>query len=156
MSKMFDSQIAHYKEKFHNTMDNISVKAIESSARSNGVSDEFLKTGLLENSEGFRRFCYSFAKTLMPGRVSCTTYAAVVAVIATKFGVDFKAYSGFCLPKNSPKYNEEKASFDKRVAESGDKHPVFATHVYLVINDKYYEYYNGDTSNIDHIDCVEI
>lgn len=156
MSKVFDSQIAHYKEKFHSTMDNISIKEIEASARSNGLTDEFLKAGLLVNSEKFRLFCYNFAKTLMPGHVSCTTYAAVVATIATKYGIDYKVYSGFCLPISSPKYFDEKSNFDKRKAETGEEHPIFATHVYLVINDNYYEYYNGDTSNIDHIDCVEI
>lgn len=156
MSKIFNSQVEHYRDKFYSTLDAITTKAIETSAKSNGVTDEFLKTGLLENSEGFRKFCYNFAKTLMPGRVSCTTYAAVVASVARKFDLDYKVYSGFCLPMNNPKYAVEKDNFDKRKAESGDEHPIFATHVYLTINDNIYEYYNGDTSNIDHIDCVEI
>lgn len=156
MSKIFDSQIAHYRDKFHSVKENISIKAIEKSAKSNGISDESLKSGLLENSESFRKFCYSFAKTLMPGHVSCTTYAAVVAAIAEKEGVAYQVYSGFCLPKNNPKYAEEKANFDKRKEETGDEHPIFATHLFLMINGQFYEYYNGDTSNIDHIDCVGI
>lgn len=156
MSQLFDSQVQRYKEKFHQTVGAISVKAIETSARGHGISMSQLKEGLLANSEDFRVFCYTFAKTLMPGRVSCTTYAAVVAVIAQKLGVEYKAYSGFCMPMSNPRYEEELSGFQKRQVSSGDEHPISATHVFLKIGDRYYEYFNGDTSNIDHIDYVEI
>ena len=154
MSKMFDSQVKHYKNKFHNTVDNVSYQSIKAFASSNGIGEDFLKCGFLENTENFRKFVYSYAKTLMPGHVSCTTYAAVVAVIAKQFGVEYKAMSGFCLQMSHPQYEAHKADFDVR--KVNDEHPALATHVYLVIGDVIYEYYNGDTSNIDHIDCVEI
>ena len=156
MSKMFDSQIKHYKDKFNSIKSELTASAVISTARANGITDEFLKAGLLENSEEFRLYCYKYAKTLMPGRVSCTTYAAVVAVLAEHYRVAYKVMSGFCLPINSVKYTEEKASWDKKRAETNEEHPIFANHVFLKINDKDYEYFNGDTSNIDHIDCIEI
>jgi hypothetical protein len=92
----------------------------------------------------------------MPGRVSCTTYAAVVASVADAVGVAYDAKAGFCLQKSSPKYEKNLADFKKQKAESSDEHPFFATHVYLLINGEEYEYYNGDTSNVDHIDVVSI
>ena len=156
MSKVFDSQVAHYRNKFYYTVDNISISDIEVNAKGKGITDEALKAGLLEDSEEFRKFCYSFAKTLMPGRVSCTTYAAVVAVIAKKFEIPYKAYSGFCLRNNLSNSESEKEKFNKLKSQGNDEHPVFANHVYLVINDSFYEYFNGDTSNIDHLDCVEL
>jgi hypothetical protein len=154
MSKMFDSQVAHYKEKFHKTLDSVPAKVIDSQARAEGLTQDALKEGLLANSEQFRSFCYSIAKTLMPGRVSCTTYAAVVALVAKKVGVEYKAYSGFCLQKSNPKFDAEKAKFEE--LKGSDPHPAFATHVFIVINDMFYEYYNGDTANIEHFDYVEI
>lgn len=156
MSKMFDSQINHYKEKFRSIRDGLNANVIIASAKSNGVTDEFLKAGLLENSDEFRLFCYKYAQTLMPGRVSCVTYAAVVSKLADHYGVDYSVCSGFCLPKDNARYVEEKESWSKKKAESGDEHPVFANHVFIKINDKEYEYFNGDTSNIDHIDYITI
>lgn len=156
MSKMFFNQVNHYKEKFRSTVNSVTIKSIEDFARSSGVSDDALRKGFESNSKEFRTFVYSFAKTLMPGRVSCTTYAAVVALIASKFNVDFKAMAGFCLQKNAPNYAKDLADFNQAKQISGDEHPLFATHVYLQVGDTTYEYYNGDTSNIDHIDCVDI
>lgn len=156
MSALFNSQVNRFKTKFHQTVDNISVKAIETNAKGHGISMDMLKEGLLANSEDFRIFCYKFAKTLMPGRVSCTTYAAVVAVIAEKFGVAYTPYVGYCLQINSPKYESDKAGFYERRESTGDEHPITVSHVFVRIEDKYYEYLNGDTSNIDHIDYVEI
>ena len=80
MSKMFDANVKHYKEKYHNMIDNISRKSLDAYIKSSGVTDEFFKAGFEENSEQFRQFVLTFAKTLMPGHVSCTTYAAVVSV----------------------------------------------------------------------------
>jgi len=156
MSKIFDSQIKHYKEKFDSIRKELNANAIIAGAKSNGVTDEFLKAGLIENSEEFRLYCYKYAKTLMPGRVSCTTYAAVVSVLADHYGVEYNVCSGFCLPVSNEKYSSEKAAWEKRRSETSEEHPVFANHVFLKINDKYYEYFNGDTSNIDHIDCITI
>lgn len=154
MSKMFDSQVKHYRDKFNSIKDGLSAGAILSSAKGNGIMEDSLKTGLLENSEEFRLYCYKYAKTLMPGRVSCTTYAAVVAKLAEHFGIAYITYVGFCLPKSNERYAIEKSGWDKRKAESGEEHPMFANHVYLKINNKEYEYFNGDTTNIDHIDCI--
>lgn len=155
MATLFESGVAQYKKKFEGLVSNISAMSIESIARSRGVSMESLKTGLESNSQEFQQFCFRYASTLMPGRVSCTTYAAVVACIAKHFGVPYVAYSGFCLQKTSARYERDKADFE-RLKSEGKEHPMFATHVYTEINGVAYEYYNGDTSNVDHLDVVEI
>lgn len=154
MSKMFDANIKHYKEKYHNMIKDISKKSLDTYIRGLGITDEFFKAGFEENSEEFCNFVYNFAKTLMPGRVSCTTYAAVVSAIAEKYGVAYQGYAGFCLPRNYPRYQVELDDFNKR--KGSDPHPAFANHVYTEINGKIYEFFNGATSNIDHIDCVAI
>ena len=82
-------------------------------------------------------------------------YAAVVACIAQKFGVPYKVYAGFCIQKSSARYERDKTDWESKRA-SGVKHPFFATHVYTEANGMIYEYFNGDFSNIDHLDVVEI
>lgn len=152
---MFNKQINHYKEKFHKTLDAIDVNNVLAFAKSNGISGDSLKKELEGNSNNFRLLCYHYAQTLMPGRVSCTTYAAVVAVLAKHFNLGYVAMSGFCLPKDTPTFEKEMLAFDTK-KKQGVEHPIMATHVFVKIGDKIYEYYNGDTSNIEHIDCVEI
>ena len=154
MSKMFDANVKHYKEKYHSMIKGISRKSLDVYIKGLGISDEFFRTGFEENSEEFRKFTYNFAKTLMPGHVSCTTYAAVVSIIAEKYGVAYQGYAGFCLPKNNPRYEAELADYNNK--KGSDPHPAFANHVYTEINGKIYEFFNGDTSDIDHIDCVTI
>lgn len=154
MSKMFDANVKHYKEKYHSMIKDIPRKSLDTYIKGLGITDESFKAGFEENSEEFRNFVYNFAKTLMPGRVSCTTYAAVVSVIADKYGVAYQGYAGFCLPKTNPRYEAELADFNKR--RDLDVHPAFANHVYTEIDGKIYEFFNGATSDIDHIDCVTI
>ena len=155
MATLFETGVKQYTEKFNKLVNDISMKSIESVAKSHGFPAETLKTGLDSNSHDFRKFCYAYASTLMPGRVSCCTYAAVVACIARHFGVPYKAYAGFCLQKSSPRYERDKGDWEAKKA-TGVEHPFFATHVYLEVNGVDFEYYNGDTSNIDHLDVVQI
>lgn len=155
MGTYFDTGVKQYREKFDKLVGDISMKSIEAIARSHGVPMETLRDGLSSNSPDFKKFCYVYASTLMPGRVSCCTYAAVVACIAKHFGVPYKAYAGFCLQKSSPRYERDKADWEAKKA-TGAEHPFFATHVYTEINGVAFEYYNGDTSGIDHLDMIEI
>lgn len=155
MGTLFETGVKQYTEKFNKLTSDISMKSIEAIARSHGFPMEMLKSGLETNSPDFKKFCYVYASTLMPGRVSCCTYAAVVASIATHFGVPYKAYAGFCLQKSSARYAKDKSDWKAKRA-SGVEHPFFATHVYTEINGVSYESYNGDTSGIDHLDVVLI
>lgn len=155
MATLFESGVEQYKKKYEGLVGSISSVSIESIARSYGVAMDSLKSGLETNSQDFRKFCYAYASTLMPGRVSCCTYAAVVACIAQRFGVPYKVYAGFCLQKNSARYEKDKSDWEAKRA-SGQEHPFFATHVYTEVNGQSYEYYNGDFTDIDHLDVVEI
>ena len=150
---MFHSQVRHYTEKYNKMKGSISAKSVEHAMNLTGMSEEDIKTGLMENSSNFRNFAFQIAKSMMPGRVSCATYAAVIAYLADKYGVEYKVMVGFCLPKSSPVFDREVEAFNKRKAE-GVEHPVFANHVYVEINGASYEYFNGDTANIEHIDCI--
>ena len=150
---MFEQQVEHYKKKYYGIKNSLENRSIEPYLKNWGITD--LKESLLSNSKEFRDFAYDIARSVMPGRVSCTTYAAVISYIADLVGVDVKAFAGFCLPKSHPKYETELSFFNTKKTE-GVEHPLMATHVYVEINGNSYEYYNGDTSNIAHIDCVEI
>lgn len=154
-TQLFETGVKQYQAKFNGLMNDISINSIKMMAKSRGVSMDMLKSGLQSNSKEFRQFCFVYASTLMPGHVSCTTYAAVVAQIAQHFGVPYKAYAGFCLRKSSPRYNKDKGDWDAKKAQ-GEEHPFFATHVYLEVNGKSFEYYDGDTSGVEHLDVVEI
>lgn len=154
-AQLFESGVKQYQAKFNGLVNDISIQSIKMVAKSRGISEEMLKSGLESNSKEFRQFCFIYASTLMPGRVSCTTYAAVVAVVAQHFGKPYKAYSGFCLRKSSPRYIRDKKDWEAKKA-SGEEHPFFATHVYLEVGGKDYEYYDGDTAGVEHLDVVEI
>ena len=43
MSKMFDANIKHYKEKYHNMIKDISKKSLDTYIRGLGITDEFLR-----------------------------------------------------------------------------------------------------------------
>jgi hypothetical protein len=156
MSKVFDSQIKHYTTKFYDTKSKLSKEVVLSKAKSMGLNESTLKAGLLDNSNNFRVFAFKFAGSLMPGKVSCTTYAAVIAAIAETVNVPYTTKAGFCLQENSPQYEKNLSEYKAKKASSDDEHPFFATHVYVEIMDKSYEYYNGDTAHIDHLDVVTI
>ena len=149
---MFDSTVKHYKDLFDKIMEEIDVSNIEGAASSYGIHN--LKNELLSNSKEFKQFAYNVANT-RPGLVTQTGYACVVASIADKYEIPYKKYAGCCVAKNSPKYTEIIDTFNKGKAE-GEEHPIFATHMYITINDKNYEYFNGETDNIEHLDVVEI
>lgn len=155
MATLFETGVKQYTEKFNKLSNEISMKSIEAIAKSHGFPMETLRAGFESNSPDFKKFCYVYASTLMPGRVSCCTYAAVVACIAKHFGVPYKAYAGFCLQKSSARYAKDKGDWEAKKA-TGAEHPFFATHVYTEVNGVAYEYFNGETSGIDHLDVVEI
>lgn len=154
-AQLFEHGVQQYQSNFTGLVNDISIQSIKMVAKSRGISEEMLKSGLETNSKEFRQFCYIYASTVMPGRVSCTTYAAVVAIIAQHFGVAFKVYAGFCLRKSSPRYIRDKKDWEAKKA-AGEEHPFFATHVYCEANGNAYEYYDGDTSGVEHLDVVEI
>lgn len=155
MSTLFDTGVKQFTTKFNGLMSDISVKSIETIAKSRGYSMEALKRGLESNSEEFRMFCVNYASTLIPGRVGGCTYAAVVASIAQKVGLPYKAYAGFCLQKNSPRYARDKAEWEAKKA-SGAEHPFFATSVYVEVNGIEYECWNNETTGFEHLDMVQI
>lgn len=152
---MFDTQVDHFTKKFEETCKVVTQKQIDIEMRSVNFDEDKLYEGLVNNTKEFRTFVYNFCKQLMPGRVSCTTYAAVVAVICKRFEIPYSAYAGFCIPRSNMRYDAEMEAYNKKKA-TGVKHPVIATHVYLVANDINYEYYNGATDDIEHIDVVKM
>lgn len=150
---MFQKQVQHYKDKFYATKKTIRTEQITRYAKSMGLAD--LSVDLKANSLPFQNLCLNVAKTLMPGRVSCTTYAAVVACAADMLGIEYKVYSGFCMPKSAPNYDKNLSEYHKR-KDAGVEHPVPATHLYVQIEGVCYEIYNGETNGIEHIDVVEV
>lgn len=153
MSNIFKTQIEHYTEKFDELLQNLESKNLMQVT--GGIQIPNLEQNLKENSEEFRQAALKVASSMMPGRVSCTTYAAVCARFCEEFNVPFKAYAGFCLKKSHATREKDMNYFNEKKA-SGVEHPMMATHVYLEANGTVYEYYSGDTSDIDHIDCVVI
>jgi hypothetical protein len=157
MSAVFESQVKYFREKYAEARSKIEADKIIGFSKMNGYkTDDSLKEGLLSNDAKFRKTMFSYSGSLMPGHVSPATYAAVISVLADKFGVEYKTMTGFCLVKGSKDYAKKVEQFNQKKAQTGDEHPVYATHVYVVINGKDYEYLNGETTGIDHIDVIEL
>lgn len=152
---MFNRQVAHYSKKFHDTRKALNGFNFNVFADKVGIGSDNLKSALEGDTKEFRDMCYKISKSLVVGRVSCTTYASVVSKVAESVGVSYKAYAGFCLPRNNPRFEKEMEEYNKK-KDTGVEHPGLATHVFVMIGDKFYEYYNGESSNIEHIDYIKI
>ena len=149
--KIYQKSADRYKNKFRDLIGQIPDNEIQKQMKLNGISEASMKDELLANSGRFQNFALGVAKSLITGRVACTAYAAIVAHVAESLGVDYKAYTGYCLQKESPKYARNKSDWDKSGA-----YQLVPTHVFVMIGDKYYEYFNGNTEGVDHLDAVEI
>lgn len=150
---LFEKQVNQYKEKFSQLYAMLGKKDIVALYNKCGVSD--LETELKGNTVAFKSATLKIAMTLMPGIPSCTVYAAIVASACERLGISFRAMSGTCIKTSFPSYEKDKAHILAQ-KEAGVEHPLMATHVYIEVEDTIYEYYAGDFSEIDHIDCVEI
>lgn len=153
MSNIFETQIKHYTDKFEDLLNTLEAKNLVQVT--GGIPINNLEEGLKANTEEFRATALKIASSMMPGRVSCTTYAAVCARICEEFNMPYKVYAGFCLKKNHTTREKDLAYFNEKKS-AGEEHPMMATHVYLEANGISYEYYSGDTADIEHIDCVVI
>ena len=131
-------------------MPTVPVDDIESVASTSGIHN--LKEEMLSNSKEFKDFAYLIANQ-RPGSVTQIGYACTVASIADKYNIPYKRYAGTCITKTSPKYDELVDQFNRGKAE-GKEHPLIATHVYITINGKTYEYFIG-FDDIEHLDVVE-
>ena len=150
--ELFDKQVKHYTDKYNELKKVFEKRDYAVIAKTLGVED--VKEAFKKNDDTFEKFVLAYAN-VMPGKVSCTAYAAAVARICEDNGIKYKIYTGFCEPKNFVKYKTDKKTYNER-KKKGEKHPMFPTHVYLETEDKkIYEYYNGE-KDIDHIDVVEI
>lgn len=152
---LFEKQVKHYTDKYKDTKKIFDERDYNVYMGMLGIKDKDALKGAFEsNNELFEQFILLYAK-IMPGKISCTTYAAAVAKLCEDFGVNYKVYTGFCMPKSYVKYKEDKKAYEDK-KKKGVEHPMFPTHVYLETSDKkIYEYYNGD-KDIDHIDVVRI
>ena len=153
MSTVFNKQIEHYTKKFNETLGRLRSADITDLYEKKGIFN--LSEAIVTNEDAFRLATYKIASTLMPGVVSCTTYAAVCARVAEEFGISYTVMAGFCLKDSHPTKNKDLAYYEEQKSK-GIEHPMMATHVYLDIKGVFYEYYSGDTSGINHIDCIVI
>lgn len=140
-----DIDVSKVKDVYEKKVEAITDKRLTEFMRMKFVDNVELKRMFEANDEKFVDFCVDFSSRLEQGKVLSTTYAAVVSVIAKKLGKTYKAYAGFCIPKSSPAYN----TIDKGSI-------LIVNHVYITVDGKDYEYLNGATSDIEHVNVVEI
>lgn len=151
----FIEGVVHYDDKVSKARSFVTDSRIEACMKNNGVSKEELKSLIDKNDSKLMVLVLAIARFIMPGRVSCSSYAAVVSRLMDYVGVDgYRFIAGFCLPRDGVNYARDKEMFNKR--RKVETHPVSATHVFVYYNNEYYEYFNGSVNNIDHIDCVDI
>ena len=156
MSNMFDHQIKHYIKKYNMVREKLKASVIIKSAAIDGLSRDELKQALLDNTKEFKTFVYRYARTLIPGNLVGSTYAAVVATLMDEFGLTgYICKSGFCVAKDDDQYERYLSEFNEMKAK-GDEHPTFANNFYIEYAGKDYEYYNSHFSGIDHIDVITV
>lgn len=151
---MFNKQIMHYKNRFEECKNALSGEYLEAVTRSLGYDLANLKSDFENNTETFQKLATVLAKQVQKGTLMPYTYSAAVAVIAESLGVSYTLKSGFCIPKDSPKFDEEIRRFNE--GKKSAEHPSIATHFYVVANDKEYEYYSGRYSDIEKIDVIDV
>ena len=114
-----------------------------------------IKKDMEEDTELFRETMFKFARLITPiGAVGCYTYTAAVSLLMDKLGVEYELYAGLCIPQSLPSHDEDVKKFKERL-ESG-KPLNLATHIYLVANDKEYEYFSGDYSGITKVHVIKV
>lgn len=150
---LFEKQVNQYTDKFNQLYAMLGKKDVKALYNKCGISN--VEEELKGNTKAFKEATLKIAITLMPGIPSCTIYAAIVASLCESLGISFVVKAGTCIKTSLPSYEKDKAHIAAKKAE-GIEHPLMATHVYLEVADIIYEYYAGDFSGIDHIDCVEI
>lgn len=151
----FMEGVVHYGDKVSKARSFVNDNRIETCMKKMGVSKDELKYLIDINDSKLSVLSFAIARFIMPGRVSCSSYAAVVSRLMDYVGVeDYQIIAGFCLPKDGINYKHDREVFDR--LKEVETHPVTATHVFIYYNKKYYECFNGSVDNIDHIDCVDV
>ena len=150
---LFGQQVSRYTEKYTQLKASLKNKDFKTLYSKCGI--ENIKAALSGNTVEFKKGTYKICAVMMPGNVSPATYAAVVAAVCESENIAYKVYTGTCLDKTLPKYNEEVKYFTDKKRE-GIEHPLMATSVYVEADGNTYEFMNGKFDEIDHIDCVEL
>jgi len=145
--------VEYFKDLYRKMMSKITSEELNKRFKFVAVEPEAFKKEFEGDTKVFRKFCYDFAQSLMPGRVSSTLYSAVVSAIAKNYGVEHQVKAGYCLLTSSSKYKEEK---EKYLSSHKKGEDILVTHTYVQVGDKTYDYYGGFDKDVDHIDCARI
>lgn len=152
---MYKEQVEHYKKRMlemKNAMAGVDIDGVVASLGFTGMD---LKQELLDNTQKIQTVALNIAKKATLGRILGYGYAAAITNLADLLGVNYKLYSGFCVPSDSVRFSKELADFDKKKT-ADNPHPSMANHFYVMIGNNCYEYYNGRTSGIEKIDVAEV
>ena len=150
---LFENQVKSYSNKFAQFYTRLGKKDVLALYKKCGLAD--VEVELTNNTKAFKEATLKIAMTLMPGIPSCTVYAAIVASALSALDMPFIAKAGTCIKRSMKSYEKDTKYFHEQKA-AGIEHPLMATHVYIESQGKIYEYYSGEFSDIDHLDCVEI
>lgn len=145
--------IEYFKDMYEKMTATITPEALERRFKYAVINPEEFKAEFEGDTKEFRKFCYDYAQSLVPGRVSAALYSAVVSAIAKRYGVDHQVKAGYCLLTSSSTYKETKENYLKKRKSGGD---MLVTHVYVEVGDKTYDYYGGFDKDVDHVDCERI
>lgn len=152
----FKEQVAYNKKKVMDIANQESLWGeVVFTYKAYGMTEESFKQNFLSNSEQFVSVVEGTAQRIRKGKVISQTYAGIVALIASRFSMDYKVYSGVCFPPNYKDTPNAQGDRDA-IKKANGKHPMFPTHTYIECNGKTYEYYNGYVSGIEKVDVVEV
>ena len=145
----------HYVSKFNKAKAVANKSMVSNLMNRYQMTEDDLRREFSGNTERIQSFLKVLTKSIIGvGNISTTYYAVAVAVVAEYLGLSYTKYVAYALPVKQASYThflEEWSSISADKRASWKEY----THVYVVVNDVIYEYFNGETDNIHHFKSEE-
>lgn len=145
--------VEYFRDMYEKMMATVTPEALERRFKFAVVNPDDFRKEFEGDTEEFRKFCYDYARSLVPGRVTAALYSAIVSAIARHYGVEYQVKAGYCLLTSASNYEKSKAEYLSKRKAGGD---MLITHVFVEVCGKTYDYYGGANEGIDHVECERI
>ena len=151
-----DIQVKTYSDLFYEVQNKLEkVGNLNKPMKVLKLSDEDVKTDFMEDNERFHKFCNSVACSITKADATPMSYAAVVSKVAERFDISYDKMLSVSIIEGSDFGNELTDIFNQDKS-ADNPHPLPLTSMYIKVNDKVYEYFEGSYEGIAHLDEVAL
>ena len=129
---MINTDFSHYGNKFKENLERCRsvCDVVLGKLR---IKEEDLPSLLTSDDGRLQKVCEMMVRSYTP-TMSCTSYASAVASICERCGIAYSVFCGFCVPRDSPNYEKEKANAQKMAS--------FNNHCWLEADGRVYEHFS--------------